>query len=168
MKCSPSLAAMAAILLNPSFALADLSVIPSQDQSAEQQAVDRIACHEWAAAETGWDPVRSVDDDLVRLYTFIQSLESTQEAAQQAEQRSRRDEGLPGMLRRAARAEILDDAVGAILGSGESRRRAAAADAVQQTAEQRIRLLETAAAKREAYLDATRLCFEGKGYTVGD
>lgn len=34
----------------------DLFVYPRKGQSAEQQASDRLECHEWAADQTGYDP----------------------------------------------------------------------------------------------------------------
>ncbi|MEJ2419558.1 MAG: hypothetical protein P8Y45_22060, partial [Exilibacterium sp.] len=36
----------------------ELFIYPMQDQSEQQQASDRYACHQWASGQTGFDPTK--------------------------------------------------------------------------------------------------------------
>ncbi len=48
-------------VLSPNTNPIQREIIPRQDQSAEQQAADQLACYEWVCQETDWDPYEAYD-----------------------------------------------------------------------------------------------------------
>lgn len=133
-----------------------LYVFPSNDQSAETQDADEVACFKWAKEQTGYDPLNPTQ---VVGATVDQSADGS--AVKGA---------ALGAAGGAAIGAIAGDtgkgaAIGAVVGGVRGRRAKKHGDQQQQQAND-----QAAAAKSKElsndYNKAFSVCMEGKGYTI--
>ncbi len=134
----------------------ELFVFPNENQSAEQQDADEVACYKWAKQQTGYDPMNPTQV--------------------QAEQVDRSADG--SMVRGAAGGAAAGAAIGAIAGDTgkgagigavvgglRGRRAKVVGDQVQQ--QQNNASAAAAETKMlEDYKRAFGVCMEAKGYTI--
>ena len=135
---------------------------PPAGRTAEQQQQDQYECHQWAVAQTGYDPSRVAPTAAA---TAGQPASASQPAGGVVE----------GAARGVAVAEVADEdsadgaRAGATVGLLRQRRAQASAAqenarAQQETQQQQQRL----AARRGAYDSARSTCLKGRGYTLSD
>jgi hypothetical protein len=145
-----------AVLLIP-FANAQTFVYPAQGQSDEQMEKDKFACYQWAAKESGYDPMQ----------------------APQASQPQQAASGSGSSAGRGAARGAAIGAVGGAIADNNVGRSAAIGAAVgggvgaarrnqQQQAQlqQQQASAEQQAQQRANYDRAYGVCLEGRGYTV--
>jgi len=134
----------------------DLYVFPSENQDAETQEADEIACYKWAKEQTGVDPINPPQIEAEEV-----------------------DTGPDGTaVRSAARGAAAGAAIGAISGdAGKGAAIGAAAGGMggvrgkrQKNAAAQQQAEATATAQEQELMDnfkkAFTACMEGKGYTV--
>lgn len=156
------------LLLLAGSAIADeVYVFPADGQSAEQQEKDKFECYQWAAEQSGYDPVAdsSGAPDLA--------------SADKTESSSSNDKtgkpALGGAAKGAVIAEVSDGdagkgaAAGAAMGVLKGKRQQQSKEDQEREAAAKRARLEAEAKQRELranYARANAACLEGRGYTV--
>ncbi len=146
-------------------------VYPAAGQSPEEQKRDQFECYQWAAAESGYDPVADtavVVSEVAPAKTEPAADTGTGGAGKSA---------LGGAAKGAVLAEVADGdagkgaAAGATMGvlKGKREKRQQRATEEQQRAAAERARVEAAAKQRQLranYERANAACLEGRGYTV--
>ncbi len=145
-------------------------VYPAQGQSAEQQKQDQFECYQWAAEQSGFDPVAGPAPATTASPTTTPDSTSDSGGAGKAV--------LGGATKGAVIAEVSDGdagkgaAAGAVMGVRKGKRQKkqeqAAAQHEAAAAQERARAEAEAQQRqlRENYDRANTACLEGRGYTV--
>jgi hypothetical protein len=153
-------------------------IYPSKGQSAQQQDRDRYECHEWARAQSGYDPSQPA-----AMATAPASAPNTTSSATARPTGSTASGMATGAMGAAAVAELTHHdagraaAIGALGGGLAQRMRQqqaaqaqqASAQQQQQTQATQQQQLQQQAARqqqRSTYERGMAACLEGRGYTV--
>ena len=154
-------------------AIADETYIyPAEGQSAEQQKQDEFECYQWAAEQSGFDPI---SDSAVAASA---PPDTTTETTSEDEDGGVGKAALGGATKGAVIAEVSDGdagkgaAAGAALGVRKGKREKQKAQALEE--QQQAAAAERARAEAEAkqrqqrqnYEKANAVCLEGRGYTI--
>jgi len=135
---------------------------PPAGRTTEQQQQDQFECHQWAVAQSNYDPTRG-------------TLDADAPAAPTAPAESAGGAVIKGATRGSAVAEIADEDTsdGARAGAafGLIRQRRAQASAAQENAKaqrEEEQQKQRQAALRGAYDSARNTCLKARGYTLSD
>lgn len=158
-------------------AWAQQMVYPAKGQSAQQQDRDRYECHDWARAQSGYDPTQAAP----QATATMPGAPSTGAAGRSPGTGSAAGGMATGAMGAAAVAELTHHdagraaAIGA-LGGGIAQRvrqqqatssQQAGTQAQAQAAQQQVAQLQAARQQqRSTYERAMAACLEGRGYTV--
>ena len=150
----------------------DIYVYPAKEQTDEQLAEDRYACHQWAVEESGFDP--SQFDDIEPLRTV--KVPVPKNKADGATEKGAVTGAVAGGIIGSHDGDVGKGAViGAILGSmvgstveqqGQQEAREKAAADARREADEIAKNKAELALRKSNYRRALTACLEGRGYTV--
>ena len=168
----PCCLAAALVLMSQSVMGQDIYVYAANDQSEEQLAEDRYACHRWAVEESGFDPSDFDDVTPLRAVRVPVPRNEAEGATQKGALAGAVTGGIIGAHdSNVGKGAVIGAVVGTIVGA-----------AVENSRQQEAREKSKAVAQREAdeiaqtkaqlalrksnYRRALTACLEGRGYTV--
>ena len=158
-------------------------IYPAKGQSAELQEKDKNECYSWSTQQTGYDPVKAIQEQQAQQ---AQAQQAQQQAQQQAAAQSQNvgGERAGGAVKGAAAGAVVgaiagDTGKGAAIGAATGvmaggRRQRGKKQAVeqqqqasQQQASQQQGQQQAAANQKYAdYMRAWQACMEGRSYTI--
>lgn len=159
---------LSALAVTPALAGEQLFVYPAAEQSDTELADDRFACHQWAVAESGFDP-SSLDDEAPPKVVRVPVPENSKRGATA---KGAAVGAIAGGVIGATDDEVgKGAAIGAVLGTvvGATIEQEGQREAEAQAGEEAEALAESKsqrALRRSNYRRAISACLEGKGYVV--
>ena len=158
-------------------------IYPAKGQKPEQQEKDKTECYAWSSKQTGYDPVKALQEQQAQA---AQTQQQQQQAQQQAQQSAQNvgGERVGGAVKGAAGGAIIGAiagdagkgaaigaATGTMAGGARQRGKKKAVAQEQQQSQQQIAQQQSQqqAAANQKFADYTRgfnTCMEGRGYTI--